>query len=181
MLSPDSTDWLIRDLCRGSATISQCGAYRYDLTRDFVPDLRASSRVTFCMLNPSKADATKPDPTMRRCLEYAKSWGFRGFAIVNLFAFRATKPRDMWKALDPIGPTNDDFIMEWARNCGLFICAWGAVPKGLGQQRASSILRTVRSAGVVPHAIQLTKDRHPGHPLFLRADLSPFAMEIPNE
>ena len=74
-----------------NAVISACGRYRYLLTRRVGPGTRA---VTFIMLNPSTADATRDDPTIRRCIGFARSWGIGGVDVVNLFAFRATEPRD---------------------------------------------------------------------------------------
>lgn len=85
---------------QGEATFSGCGRYRYRLTRELNGALFAGSgrAITFIMLNPSTADANADDPTIRRCKGFARGWGYGRLIIVNLFAFRATDPRDMWKA-----------------------------------------------------------------------------------
>jgi hypothetical protein len=147
--------------CRG-------GKYRYELTRAWGPDPR---RVVFIMLNPSTADAEKGDPTMNRCVAYAKRWGYDGMVIVNLFAFCATKPADLWRAEDPIGPRNDEYLRKWARAGAIVVCAWGAQQKA--RDRAKSVLFMLTSGmGIAPYALNITNAGAPGHPLYLRADAS---------
>jgi hypothetical protein len=158
-----------------TATISPDGLYRYDLTRSWGWDGFSSRRAAFLMLNPSKADATRPDPTMTRCVNYARSWGYGGMVIVNLFAFRSTDPDELRKAADPIGPDNDRYIAHWAVESDLLVCAWGAHPFAV--ERASDVLRLLSSLVAKPHCLCLTKDGHPGHPLMLRSGLQPIPME----
>jgi len=159
----------------GSATISPCGIYRYDLVRSWVTFNPALGRVTFLMLNPSKADATKPDPTMTRCLDFAKTWKFDSLSIINLFAFRSTKPEELRRAVNPVGPENDDFIRRHASLADLLVCAWGANP--FAKNRINRVMEILSSVGVKPHCLQLTKEGHPSHPLFLLKTLKPFPME----
>src|SRR5262245_19133112 len=91
------------------ALISPCGLYRYWLTRTWDNSLR---RVCWVMLNPSTADAEQDDPTIRRCVGFARSWGAGGIIVVNLFAFRASDPKALLRAADPVGPDNDGHILK---------------------------------------------------------------------
>src|SRR3954454_15761859 len=90
-----------------NAVISACGRYRYLLSRQVGPGLRTA---TFIMLNPSTADATNDDPTIRRCIGFARQWGCGRLAVLNLFAVRATDPAEMKRADDPVGPENRDWF-----------------------------------------------------------------------
>src|SRR5689334_19453129 len=107
-----------------NAVISACGRYRYVLTRQVGP---GSRRATFVMLNPSTADATNDDPTIRRCIGFAREWGCGRLVVLNLFAFRATDPADLKRAIDPVGPENRDWFERTLRppHDGPLVCAWG--------------------------------------------------------
>lgn len=161
-----------------SATISECGLYRYTLARTWD---EGKPPVVFCMLNPSTADSTQDDPTIRRCVGFAKKWGFGGLAVVNLFAFRATKPEDMVRAADPVGPENDAHIKAAAKG-RLVICAWGlfALPDRLKavHARPRAILDLIRSVDGDPRCLGLTKNGRPKHPLYLRADALPVSFHM---
>lgn len=159
---------------RGAASHSGCGLYRFDLTRDWT-SREHSRRACFVMLNPSTADATKDDPTMTRCRNFARSWGYDGLAIVNLFALRATDPRELRLAIDPVHPGNDRILLARARASGLVVCAWGARGTYLG--RAAKVVGMLRGAGLALHTLRLTKDGHPEHPLYLPARLEPTPWE----
>lgn len=150
------------------AVISPCERYRYRLTRKW----GEGKCCGFIMLNPSTADATQDDATIRRCMSYARAWDCTELIVVNLFAFRATEPKDMLAAADPVGPDNQNHI-EWAaRNVdGPLICAWGALGGHLGQDQLT--LEWLKAAGATPMALSMTKQGHPGHPLYLKADLRP--------
>ena len=111
------------------AYLSDDGRYRYSLTRHVAP-LTGDGVCTFVMLNPSTADATHDDPTIRRCIGFARAWGFEWLKVVNLFAYRATDPRDLW-AVDPyppyatqVGPENDCTIAKVVGGSDLVVCAW---------------------------------------------------------
>jgi hypothetical protein len=156
-----------------NAVISACGRYRYVLTRQVGPGERA---VTFVMLNPSTADAMKDDHTIRKCIGFARRWKCAKLTVLNLFAFRATKPSDMKKASDPVGPENRawfDRVLA-APGDGLVVCAWGVHGAHLGQDRI--VLGWLDRLGIRPHALAITKDGHPQHPLMLGYDagLVPF-------
>ena len=104
------------------AKLSDCRKYRYALWRTWDAE---KPFVMFIGLNPSTADETEDDPTIRRCINYAKDWGYGGLCMVNLFAFRATEPNDMKNAIDPIGPENDEWLKNLSKDAGVIIGAWG--------------------------------------------------------
>ena len=126
--------------------------------------------MAFVMLNPSVADAEADDPTIRRCIGFARSWGFGGLVAVNLFAWRDTHPSGMKRAADPVGPEGDAPILEAARLASLTVAAWGVHGAHLG--RGSQVAALLRAAGPLHH-LGLTKDGHPRHPLYLRGDARP--------
>ena len=145
-----------------SAVISPCGNYRYLLQREWLIGYGAA---LFVMLNPSTADAAQDDPTIRRCVGFAKSWGCGMLEVVNLYAFRATKPVDMFAAIDPVGPANDSHIAAAAHRAKIIVAAWGASAKA---DRASAVLRNLSDHAV--HALGVTNNGSPRHPLYLRSD-----------
>lgn len=153
------------------AIISECGQYRYLLQRSWDVNRKA---VCFVMLNPSTADASVDDPTIRRCLGFARDLGFGQLEVVNLFGLRATEPRVMKSHSDPIGPENDEHLIRSAAICSVVICAWGANGSYMGRDHA--VLKLLRDAGCKPLALRLTKSGHPSHPLYLPAKLQPELM-----
>ena len=92
---------------------SPCRRYRYTLWRAW--DMFNPGYVMFIGLNPSTADEVQDDPTIRRCIGYAKEWGYGAFCMTNIFAFRATDPRVMKAQADPVGPENDKWLTECAK------------------------------------------------------------------
>jgi hypothetical protein len=149
-----------------SAHISPCGKYRYSLTRDVDP-LDGDGTVTFVMLNPSTADAEQDDPTIRRCIGFARSWGFARLKVVNLYAYRATDPRDLYAYDgDRVGPENDCTIAKVIGGSDLAVCAWGA-------NNANGRDRRVLDLIAAPHALGLTNGGKPRHPLYVKADTYP--------
>lgn len=151
---------MIRD-----AVISPCGQYRYVLTRTWDAGL---PYVAFVGLNPSTADATNDDATIRKCVRYAQGWGYGGLAMLNCFAFRATDPRVMKRAADPIGPENDFYLRQFAGDARTVIASWGG--------HAEHMARGAAVRNMLPRlkCLWLTKDGFPGHPLYLPGDLQPF-------
>jgi len=158
------TDFWISDAVEGEG-----GRYRYVLTRQWGEDLGA--KVLWIMLNPSKADAIKPDPTMTRCVGFAKSWGYDGITLTNLYAYRATDPVDLVRNGRPVGPKNDRHLREQIELHDLIVCAWGTKA---GKSRASEVVKMILDAGKKPQAIAITKGGFPQHPLMARATLRPF-------
>lgn len=149
------------------ANISGCGRYRYWLTRTWD---HALPKVTFIMLNPSTADASKDDPTIRRCIDFAKRWGAGGLCVVNLFAYRSPRPADLPKVADPVGPGNDDVILNMSRGRRV-ICAWGATGAKYGKHRIAHVLKLLDGQAV--ECLKLTDDGHPWHPLYVPANTIP--------
>lgn len=137
--------------------------YRYALWRDW----GGEGYAMFVGLNPSTADETTDDPTIRRCVAYAKAWGYGALCMTNLFAFRATDPKDMLSARDPVGPENDATLIDLSGGAGVVVAAWGTYGTHLGRGQM------VRNMLPGLHCLKLTKDGHPGHPLYLRKDLVP--------
>ncbi|GAG56030.1 unnamed protein product, partial [marine sediment metagenome] len=79
----------------------------------------------FIGLNPSTADEIINDNTVRRCIGYAKDWGYTGLCMMNIFAFRATQPKKIRMIEDPIGPDNDCELINMAKLCNMVVAAWG--------------------------------------------------------
>ncbi len=149
-----------------SAIISQDEMYRYALTREWNEGV---GTVAFIGLNPSTADAFEDDPTIRRCIGFAKSWGYSGLAMINLFAYRATDPKKMMSAADPIGPENDKHIKLFSEIASEIVCAWGA--HGSFLKRNKDIEFMIQPSRL--KALRLTKDGNPSHPLYLPKHLTP--------
>ena len=148
-----------------SATLSTCRQYRFELWRRWGHGAYAM----FIGLNPSTADETADDPTIRRCVGFARAWGYDAMCMTNLFAYRATLPADMKKAADPVGwEVNDRRLRHLAAEAGVVIAAWGA--HGAFMDRGANVRRML-PGGL--HYLRLTKDGHPGHPLYLPASLQP--------
>jgi hypothetical protein len=145
------------------AWISKDGLYRYTLTRDWDEELPT---MLFIMLNPSTADAVEDDPTIRRCIGFAKRENCGAIEVANLFAFRATNPVDMKAAADPVGPSNDDLLYVASAESEIIVCGWGV--HGAFQGRDKKVVDIIRSAGKVPYSFGTTKDGHPRHPLYLK-------------
>lgn len=157
---------------KSSAALSPDGIYRYSLLRTWRGD---GPLDMWIMLNPSTADATKDDPTIRRCIGFSKSWGSAGLVVVNLYAYRATKPFDLWAAqsrgVDIIGPDTDSWITAHAQTAmGRVICAWGAHGE---PRRIAQVVALLRGEGRRPLALGVTQGGQPRHPLYLRGDVEP--------
>jgi hypothetical protein len=169
-----------------AATISACQRYRYTLTRRwaasgdaFFPD----PPLVVIMLNPSTADGMKDDPTIRKCIGFAKREQRSGLVVVNLFAWRATDPRDLWSAHDRgedvVGPENDEAIREAIRcdgptsgwldpGVGDVVVAWGAhASDKRARERVSAVLLLIRAEWRGARSWGVSGDGSPRHPLML--------------
>jgi hypothetical protein len=136
--------------------------YRYLLGRKWDINL---PQVTFVMLNPSTADAKKDDPTLTRCINFAKSWDYGSLEVVNLFAYRATKPRELRQVADPVGLKNNCYLQLATKQASLIIVAWGT--KGSFLKRDKEVLNLI--SGKQPlYCLGLTKHGHPCHPLYVK-------------
>lgn len=150
------------------AEYAPCLTWRYSLTRVWNP---AGGRVLFVMLNPSTATEIQNDPTVERCERRARALGFGAFRVCNIFAFRATDPRVMRAAADPIGPRNDAAILAGADWAGTVICAWGMHGAHLGRGLQAGTL--LRATGKPLHHLGLSKAGFPKHPLYISYDRQP--------
>ncbi len=146
-----------------AATFSPCGRYRYDLWRRWDMFNPRPGYVLFIGLNPSTATATVDDPTIRRCIKFARRWGFSAYCMANLFAWRDTDPRKMKLAADPVGPENDHRLANLAAGAGLIVCAWGA--HGGHRERAGEVVRNLR--GLSLQCLGTNANGSPKHPLYL--------------
>ena len=151
-----------------TAIYSDCGAYRYLLTRVWDP---AAAKALFVMLNPSTATEVQNDPTVERCERRARALGFGAFRVCNIFAFRATDPRVMRRVADPVGPANDAAIAESCLWADTIVCAWGTHGAHLG--RGAEVERLMRASGRPLHHLGLTRDGHPKHPLYIGYEVRP--------
>lgn len=153
------------------ALVSPCGRYRYWLTREW----GKGATVVFVMLNPSVADALVDDPTIRRCIGFARAWGYGAISVVNLYALRSTDPKGLWVVDDPVGPANDGWLTSFATGAeemdAPIVAAWGA------NARPDRVAAVRKLPGMHRlSALGLTKGGQPRHPLYLKADVLPVAM-----
>lgn len=153
---------------RRAAVFDASGKYRYRLTRVWAPD---APRIAFVLLNPSTADHRRDDPTIRRCIGFARAWGFGGVEVVNLFAWRATLPRDLRRAREPVGTGNDRHLRTAARRAAWVVVAWGIHGAWRGRDRAA--LALLRRGGCAPLCLGLTRDGQPRHVLYLPRETRP--------
>jgi hypothetical protein len=160
----------------GTAHISDCGQYRYLLRRDIPARMWGTGddacEAVFVMLNPSTADASVDDPTIRRCIGFATAWGRTGLTVANLYALRSTSPKALWQHRDPVGPENDRWLSALANPNmgGEIICAWGANAR---PDRVTSFRELMREHGAKLYCLGTTKDGAPRHPLYLKRDARP--------
>lgn len=151
------------------------GAYRYRLERRVEVGPVAGGNLCFVMLNPSTADAFVDDATIRKCWKFAMREHFRGIVVVNLFAFRATDPAEMWRAnavTNIVGFRNDFFIKHAVAEADAVVVAWGRLPKQ-AQARADAVIEMIFANDGPPSCLGVNKDGSPKHPLYL-ADSTPF-------
>ncbi|WP_028003193.1 DUF1643 domain-containing protein [Sinorhizobium meliloti] len=151
-----------------TASLSACRTYRYRLDRVWS---EAEPKVAFIMLNPSTADEQKDDPTIRRCIGFAKSWGYGGIVVGNLFALRSTDPKALYTHADPIGPDNDKYLWDIANDCHQVIAAWGT--HGALNNRGHEVAHMLNGTNL--SALKVTAGGFPGHPLYIAASTQPKA------
>jgi hypothetical protein len=150
-----------------SAVLSGDGVYRYSLTRSWA----VGKHVLFIMFNPSTADGETDDHTIRKCIGFAKEWGFAGIVVVNLFALRSRHPHDIaLHSDDPVGEANDAHIRARvkSRTTGIVVCAWGCKAHMKGwKDRPSQVVRMIAKCKRTPLCLGKSKDGTPRHPLML--------------
>lgn len=145
--------------------------YRYRLWRSWDPH---APRLAFILLNPSRADDRANDPTIRRCLGFAQTWGYGTIEVVNLFAFRTPDPEQLRRVPDPIGADCDRYLLAAVQQAAQTIVAWGNGGRLYGRDRA--VWSQLLAAGVPTTQIAclgLTQMGQPRHPLYLKRDCQP--------
>jgi hypothetical protein len=155
-----------------AALFSPDGCYRYVLRRNVSPlGFRESHRgqLNVIGLNPSTADQTHDDPTVRRCVGFARTWGFETLILTNVFAWRATNPQLLDGVTDPVGPENDQHIVEQALDATLVLAAWSGKAGGRGMTVAANL----ELFGIPLWCLGLTLDGSPRHPLYMPAETQP--------
>lgn len=168
-----------------TALISECGKYRYSLERlcGQEQDRRgvALRTVLWVMLNPSTADATKDDQTIRKCMAFSARWGFTHMLVGNLFAFRTTDPKNLIHAqhagIDIVGPRANEVLTAMAERAELVVCAWGAHAERW-PMRSKWVRHEIARVVAAPiMALKTTGGGHPYHPLYipLETELRPWA------
>jgi hypothetical protein len=158
-----------------SAVFSPCMRYRYCLTRVWNHIASEAGVVSFIGLNPSTADETVNDPTVARCIQYAKSWGMDGMMMLNLFAYRATDPKVMKTQEEPVGLSNDTFLESSVEHSAIVVAAWGT--HGAHLERDRAVMKLLARFQI--KCLGVTKDGHPKHPLYLRKNLTPMLFRTP--
>jgi hypothetical protein len=156
------------------AYISKDGLYRYQLERWWGEFGIKKNPLVFCMLNPSTADANIDDPTIRRCIGFAQREKRGGLIVVNVFGLRATDPKELNKAKDPVGEENYGFLTHVAKKYKEIICAWGAWSspgkQHFGCAQGGRTLDIFHNYGAKRLCLGKTKYGAPRHPLYVKAD-----------
>ena len=148
---------------KSNAILSEDRKYRYVLSRIWDDD---KPKVLFLCLNPSTADENTDDRTVTRCINFAKTWGYGGLLIGNLFALRSTDSSKLYSEEDPVGPENDQYLQELAKQASLIIAAWGDNGSYMG--RSTKVKAMFSNKGLKCFKINLSKE--PKHPLYVSGD-----------
>lgn len=151
------------------ARFSTCRRFRYKLDR--IWNKRRGGCVLFVGLNPSTADARRDDPTIRRMARFAFDWGFGGMTVCNLFALRATDPRQLKRAVDPIGPANNAILAREVRQAALVVACWGN--HGTLRGRAGEAIELLTRQAPSLFCLSTTRSGQPKHPLYLSRETRP--------
>ena len=159
------------DAIYSNAVLSPDGVYRYCLVRRWEIHIEDGDTLLWVMLNPSTADATEDDATIRKITKFSKAWGYSALAVVNVFGYRATDPRILLTVDDPVGSDNLAWIESWVAATDRTICAWGAsFPKAM-EPHVQAVSVALRDRGAM--CMGRTKAGHPRHPLYLKDDTVP--------
>ncbi len=149
-----------------TATFSPDRVHRYALWRTWD---ESKGIVMFIGLNPSTADEVKNDPTVTRCINYAKRWGYGGMIMSNIFAYRATDPKVMKAAKDPVGSENDKWLLKLANESIVIMAVWGN--HGEFMKRGKAVMDLFKDVEL--HCLVMNKTGHPKHPLYYSNSLKP--------
>lgn len=157
-----SPKWAIGE--NRAAVFSPCRKWRYHLQHIWD---ESQPNLIWMMLNPSTADELKNDPTVERCEQRARMWGFGGVEVFNIFGYRATDPADMKAYIDPVGPDNDDWMIDFAKKSQntKAIIGWGEHGKHRG--RGEAVLNIIKQHDGRVNALKINASGHPKHPLYI--------------
>jgi hypothetical protein len=163
--------------CRQSwAVFSACRTWRYRLVRVWDS---SQPRLALVMLNPSDADAYRNDPTIRRCIGFARAWGYGGVDVANLYGLVSKDPKVLWRHRDPVGPDNDRHLAAVCRDTDLTVLAWGAGADAARAHVVAAVLwrLAVRHGGSLA-VLGWTLGAQPRHPLFVPKDTTPECLTL---
>lgn len=150
------------------ALFSNDEKYRYILERVWNG---AEKRILFIMLNPSTADAKKNDPTVKRCCDFAKMWGYGTIVVANLFAYRSTHPESLVTIDNPIGPENMEHIRKAMDSADTIVAAWGNnVLPNFHMHTVYAVNDYAKKIGKDIMCLGITDSGQPSHPLYIKAD-----------
>ena len=147
------------------AILSRNRLYRYVLWREWDT---SKGTCVFIGLNPSTANETEDDPTLRRCVNFAKDWGYGKCVIINLFAYRTTNPDELKKQDKPVGYKNNHHIKTESVNAAMVVAAWGN--HGFFHKRDEKVLKLLKDIRL--KCFKLTSKGQPVHPLYQSKDIS---------
>lgn len=146
------------------AILSDDRKYRYILSRTWD---EIKPIVLFIGLNSSTADENEDDPTSRKCINFAKNWGYGGILMANLFALRSTNPQGLYSELNPIGIDNDFYIKDSANKADIIIACWGN--HGSFRNRSQEVCKLINSL----YCLDTNKSGEPKHPLYIKKGVIP--------
>ena len=150
-----------------AANFSRCKNYRYAFWRTWDAN---KGFALFIGLNPSTANQFVEDPTTRRCINFARDWGYGGVCVANLFAYRATYPADLLAADEPVGPANNRWLRRLSNEAAITVAAWGNDGTHLG--RAAKVKKMISGM----HYLKLNQSGEPAHPLYIQASARPMPL-----
>lgn len=152
------------------AVFDRSGRYRYLLWRS-IEDGGGKGTVCFVMLNPHKADAKSNDPTITRCVNFVRTWGYDRLSVVNLFAYMAKEPRELILRREPVGQLNDRYIYGSMVGADLIVAAWGNYGSHMG--RSTRVLSMAKEWGLGLQCLDRNATGEPKHPLYLPKTATP--------
>ena len=153
------------ELIGSGAVFSDCREYRYCLWRKWD---ESKKKIMFIGLNPSTADEVNNDPTVQRCINYSKKWGYGEFYMMNIFAYRTTYPTVLLEHPEPVGKENDSWLKKIYKKTDMCIGAWGNHGEFL--DRSKQVLSLLPKI----HCLKVNQSGEPAHPLYLKGSIKPF-------
>lgn len=149
--------------------------YRYRLVRTWDG---SKPHAMWVMMNPSYADHEVNDRTVAKCERLARAWGYGGIYVGNTFAYRATDKKCLRLIADPVGPDNDKHLLAMAKKAAVVIFAYGQPGHRTLLSRGLAVAQLLKSNGIKPHVLKLSKDGIPSHPLYLLETLRPVLWQL---